>query len=486
MNLILSPLQKAGINGIRTSTGKGDIHRIHPIFAVHASDYPEQLLVTCVKFLGCPKCKAQGDGLGDASAELEFRDLGRILHALAMVDTDSMEEFAQTCQEERIKPVIHPFWENLPYVNVYRSITPDLLHQLYQGVIKHVFCWVISIHGASEIDARCQRFPPNHHIRIFSKGISSLSRITGQEHNQMCRFLMGLLMGTPSRLPDSQSAAQVIRAVRALLDFTYIASYPRQSTHTLCRLTESLNQLHNNLPVFIKLGIRKNMNLPKLHALRHYVRTIELFGTTDNFNTEYTERLHIDLAKDAYRSTNHKDEFIQMTTWLERKEKILQHQGFLEQQTPLVRLATKTRPALPALNPLRVLKMAKFPSATSVSFEAVETRYSARFFQAALARYVVLLSEPNIRLASCLEERASRLRFRFNKVSVYHKIRFLDSDSNSTLDSIHVQPQSVKNIRGRENQTSPARFDVALIYIGPGDVNDIQSEYNDCIYIVRG
>ena len=79
-------------------------------------------------------------------------------------------------------------------------------------------------------------------------------------------------------------------------------------------LTESLDRLHDNLPVFIKLGIRKNMNLPKLHALRHYVRTIELFGTADNFNTEYTERLHIDLTKDAYRATNHKDEFIQMTT----------------------------------------------------------------------------------------------------------------------------------------------------------------------------
>ena len=72
MNLILSPLQKAGINGIRMSTGKGDIHRVHPIFAAHASDYPEQLLVTCVKFLGCPKCKAQNDGLGNPSAELEF------------------------------------------------------------------------------------------------------------------------------------------------------------------------------------------------------------------------------------------------------------------------------------------------------------------------------------------------------------------------------------------------------------------------------
>jgi hypothetical protein len=47
----------------------------------------------------------------------------------------------------------------------------------------------------------------------------------------------------------------------------------------------------------------------------------KLFGASDNYNTEYTERLHIDLAKDAYRSTNFKDTFPQMTLWLERKEK---------------------------------------------------------------------------------------------------------------------------------------------------------------------
>ncbi|KAJ7789066.1 hypothetical protein B0H14DRAFT_3503467 [Mycena olivaceomarginata] len=40
------------------------------------------------------------------------------------------------------------------------------------------------------------------------------------------------------------------------------------------------------------------------------------FTLLDNYNTEHTERLHIDLAKDAYRST--KDEFLQMALWRER------------------------------------------------------------------------------------------------------------------------------------------------------------------------
>jgi hypothetical protein len=66
--------------------------------------------------------------------------------------------------------------------------------------------------------------------------------------------------------------------------------------------------------------------------LLHYQSSITLFGTTDNYNTEQTERMHINFAKNAYRATNHKDEYLQMTTWLERREKIQQHATFIKQQ----------------------------------------------------------------------------------------------------------------------------------------------------------
>lgn len=59
-----------------------------------------------------------------------------------------------------------------------------------------------------------------------------------------------------------------------------------------------------------------NFNIPKLHNIGHYLELIELFGTADNFNTEYTERLHIDMAKEAYASMNFKDEFPQISAHL--------------------------------------------------------------------------------------------------------------------------------------------------------------------------
>ena len=153
------------------------------------------------------------------------------------------------------------------------------------------------------------------------KGISSLSRVTGQEHDQISRILLGLVIDCP--LPGGLPNVRLVRAVRALLDFIYLARYPIHTDETLSLLDDALERFHDNKNIFIDLGIQDSFNIPKLHSAKHYTQYIRLYGTLDNYNTEYTERLHIDLAKDAYRATNRKDEFSQMTVWLERKEKIL-------------------------------------------------------------------------------------------------------------------------------------------------------------------
>jgi hypothetical protein len=66
----------------------------------------------------------------------------------------------------------------------------------------------------------------------------------------------------------------------------------------------------------------------------------------DNYNTETSEYLHIDLAKDAYRAMNCKDEYVQMTQWLEWKEKILHHDQFINWKI--------AGHALPLMNPQQI------------------------------------------------------------------------------------------------------------------------------------
>ncbi|KIJ27028.1 hypothetical protein M422DRAFT_260677 [Sphaerobolus stellatus SS14] len=69
--------------------------------------------------------------------------------------------------------------------------------------------------------------------------------------------------------------------------------------------------------------------MPKFHGLHHYTPQILICGSPDGYNTELPERLHINLAKDAYRATNHKDYVPQMITWLHRQEAIDAYTSFL-------------------------------------------------------------------------------------------------------------------------------------------------------------
>jgi hypothetical protein len=68
----------------------------------------------------------------------------------------SYVQFSQGCKDAQLKPIVAPFWANLAYTHVYRLITPDVLHQLYQGVMKHMVGWLVEVYGAAEIDARCR------------------------------------------------------------------------------------------------------------------------------------------------------------------------------------------------------------------------------------------------------------------------------------------------------------------------------------------
>ncbi|KAI0058289.1 hypothetical protein BV25DRAFT_1919489 [Artomyces pyxidatus] len=201
MSRIMESVKAHAVNGVAMAGGDGVVRCCHPIFAVFVGDYPEQVLVGCVKSGQCPKCEVDPDDLGELFISPN-RKIIPVLNALKAIDRGPAEFVAATAAAG-IKPVVKPFWEDLPYANVFQSFTPDLLHQLYQGVVKHVIGWVKKAYGQAELDARCSRMPPNHNLRLFSSGISHLSRVSGQEHKDICRILLGLVIGL--RLPRGLS-----------------------------------------------------------------------------------------------------------------------------------------------------------------------------------------------------------------------------------------------------------------------------------------
>ncbi|KAL1687786.1 hypothetical protein GGG16DRAFT_61384 [Schizophyllum commune] len=472
---ITAPLRSAGLNGCLMSTADGKTRMCHPIFACYISDYPEQLLVTCSLTGNCPGlCDASRDRLGDfdrSAADGEQSGLRNLDAALKVLDTYDQAGWIGRCKEHRLRPVIEPFWKDLPFAHVYRAITPDVLHQLYQGVIKHLLAWLVDAYGAAEMDARCRRLPPNHNIRLFMSGISSLTHLTGQTHDEICRILLGLIVDAPLHIPTPararrQAAPRIVKSVRGILDFLFLSQYPVHSSESLKLLNDALSRFHSNKAVFIELGIRNDFNIPKLHFASHYVTQIKLFGTTDNFNTQYTERLHIDYAKKAYAASNRKDELPQMTTWLERQEKVLRHQQYVRWRLAGSPALRQTVWSPPGLELDRAMSLAKHPTA-SATLDTLARSHGTQFIREALARYVARKNNPTLSGAA-LEYAAEHTYVPFSSVHVWHRVKYVTRDQwtglKKTVDSIHARPARTD---ARRRQV-PGRFDTALVNLDDG------------------
>ncbi|KAG2140475.1 uncharacterized protein EDB93DRAFT_1241851 [Suillus bovinus] len=392
MSHILAPLNTAGNDGLVMSSGDGVCCRCHPLFACFVSNYLEQLLATGVKAMECPKCDIPTDKFESNMAPFNIHDLHTVLDALAMIDEGDLA-FVQACHAAAIKLIIHPFWEDLPYTNIYQAITPDVLHQLYQGLIKHLLGWLAQACRAAEVNAQCCWLPPNHHVQLFMKGITSLTRLSGTEHSQICCFLLGIIIDI--RLPENLASSHPLKA--------------------------------------------NNFNLPKLHAVCHHGSMIQIFGMTDNYNMEYTEWLHIDLAKDTYSATNHKNKFTQMTQWLERKEKIFCHEQYIKWCLDGDHAPRQAHP--PDLHFNCMQKITKHPSAKAVWIQKLITDYGATNFREAFAWYIHL------------ENLAAGIHLPCQSVLIYHKIKWTST-----------------NAQGHVNNMAPAHFDTALIDDGTGAI----------------
>ncbi|KAF8257673.1 hypothetical protein EI94DRAFT_1628305 [Lactarius quietus] len=121
-------------------SGDGIWCHCHPILAVFVGDYPKQALVTCTYQGQCPKCLVCPKHLGDYS-RFPPHDYNEALATFCLADGDN-HVFHSACRKADLKPVFHPLWEALPLIDIFILITPDILHQMLQGIMKHLIVCV--------------------------------------------------------------------------------------------------------------------------------------------------------------------------------------------------------------------------------------------------------------------------------------------------------------------------------------------------------
>jgi len=200
MRIILEPLIEVGKKGMEVTGGDGKVQIMYPILACYVADYPEQCLVTCAKYGTCPKCQVNDDEMGGREAA-GWRTQHRTskLIRTAREKATSISNFQELCKEDNISGgVRRPFWEDFPHCDIHMAMTSDILHQLYQGVVKHLEHWCTSLMMTAELD---HHITPCFGVRHFKNGWSQLSQVSGKERKDMAHILLGCIIGkAPSQV----------------------------------------------------------------------------------------------------------------------------------------------------------------------------------------------------------------------------------------------------------------------------------------------
>ncbi|KAF8988516.1 hypothetical protein BDZ89DRAFT_974912 [Hymenopellis radicata] len=121
-------------------------------------------------------------------------------------------------------------------------------------------------------------------------------------------------------------------------------------------------------------------------------------GTTNNFNTEMFERLHIDFAKKGWRASNKRDEFPQMTEWILRQENVVSFERYLswveaehEKKRSAAAAEAAAAAAAPSIDLPQVVSLPQHPTAPNKSLSLIEKQHSVPHFSTHLRDYLNVL-----------------------------------------------------------------------------------------------
>ena len=114
----------------------------------------------------------------------------------------------------------------------------------------------------------------------------------------------------------------MVRAIRAFLEFCYIARKNVLTEDDLSELQSALSRFHQYREIFVSTGIRNHFSLPRQHSMVHYYSLIRLFGAPNGLCSSITESMHIRAVKEPWRRSNRNQALGQMIVTNQRLDQL--------------------------------------------------------------------------------------------------------------------------------------------------------------------
>ncbi|QRV99071.1 hypothetical protein RhiJN_27090 [Ceratobasidium sp. AG-Ba] len=303
---------------------------LYALFA-YVADLEEQHVIGGISQVSCPHCDCDGTNIGKAECSpprTQIEVLKRIKAIKDIYQTSykrpiPLEIFLNESSKQHLNGVDRPFWENLPNLDIFKALSPDLLHGFHKFFFDHIHKWDLAGVGRDEYNARVKSQVHFTGDRAFPKGILHISQMTGVEHRTLAHTHLAIVADSPNNITPASVAA-----TRAAMDLIYLSQLPIHTEQSLATYRQAYQDLMEYRWAWVENGTRRgkkvvldHFNIPKMHVLRHLDEHIQLKGSADNFSTETMEKLHGEV-KEAYRASNRREWKKQTVRWLTRREKM--------------------------------------------------------------------------------------------------------------------------------------------------------------------
>ncbi|KAG1722536.1 uncharacterized protein EDB91DRAFT_1240205 [Suillus paluster] len=219
------------------------------------------------------------------------------------IDPWDLDKFQKAAKAVHLSGVHMPFWRDWLFTCPSVFLAGEVLHTCHKFFADHLLKWIKETLGKPELDARFI----NQHKRVgthhFTKGITHVNQMTGCEHRDIqCTIVASIAGAAPPRF---------IRAIRAFVDFIYLAQNLVHSPESLQLMVKALSDFHEFKGAIIEAearrgrkGVKEDFFIPELELLQSFSGTVKKLGTLMQFSADMTERMLITHCKDLFVQTS--------------------------------------------------------------------------------------------------------------------------------------------------------------------------------------
>jgi hypothetical protein len=324
LDFVLAPLKIAASIGVMMSDPLGNLRYCFTPLAAYIVDTPEAQMLAGVGGKTSPATMAMYKQFGDPyrhEPRTASTSLAQLASLRERVDPANIEDYFLESKKVRLNGVDSPFWRDWALSDPSTFLTPEALHHWHRAFWDHDVKWCIRLMGGDELDFRFSVLQPRTGYRHFKEGISKLKQVTGRDHRDIQRYLIGIIADAVPK--------DFLIALRALMDFRYLAQSP-VIDDTACKMIQaSLKEFHDHKDIILDSGARvgkgnkpiNNWHIPKVELLQSVVPLIYANGTPIQWSADATEHAHITEVKEPAKAGNNQNYDPQICRGLDRIDK---------------------------------------------------------------------------------------------------------------------------------------------------------------------